>query len=768
MDISLILSSILIFALLSLLICPKAPKACKYVLGIVPLGAFFYLCSLIPIINHNSIVTEAIEWIPTLGINISFYIDGLSLLFALLITGIGFFVVLFAGSYMEGNRHLDRFYFWLFLFMGSMLGIVVSNNLFTLFVFWELTSLTSYFLIGFNHEHEKSRSAALQALLVTATGGLAMLAGFILLASVSGTTTVSELLAKGDIVRHSHLYTPILLLVLVGAFTKSAQVPFHFWLPNAMVAPTPVSAYLHSATMVKAGIFLLARMSPTLGGTPLWTVTVTLGTITMVTGACIALGQSDMKKILAYTTVSALGTLTLLIGLGTNLAIKAAIVYLIAHALYKGAFFMVVGNITHGTGIRSIDGLGGLYKRMPITLVTAILAGLSMAGIPPALSFIGKELLFETSLAQSLFIQYIPAASVLSFIIVFILAFTLVIKPFFTKAPAYPNEPHEGNWPLWIGAFILGISGLVFGFYPEAIEKWVVNSAIYSVRQIHISSDLALWHGYTMPFYLTIVTFTLGYLGFLNYSRVASWIHYFQFLRQAGPDKNYHRLLSGFIRIASWQTRKVQNGYLRYYIMTILGTIAVVLLYPLLTYSINVDWNRLREILPHEWALAVIILGGALLAIVSKSRLTSIIGLGVVGYGVSLVYLLFGAVDLAITQILVETLTVILFVFAFYNLPRFDHFAQRRSVIRHSFFAILTGCIVTLLVLITVDQYWHEPISTYFADYSLVLGYGQNVVNVILVDFRSLDTLGESIVLAIAALGIFAMTRLHIKNKNQP
>jgi len=228
MDISLILSSILIFALLSLLICPKAPKACKYVLGIVPLGAFFYLCSLIPIINHNSIVTEAIEWIPTLGINISFYIDGLSLLFALLITGIGFFVVLFAGSYMEGNRHLDRFYFWLFLFMGSMLGIVVSNNLFTLFVFWELTSLTSYFLIGFNHEHEKSRSAALQALLVTATGGLAMLAGFSLLASVSGTTTVSELLAKGDIVRHSHLYTPILLLVLVGAFTKSAQVPFHF------------------------------------------------------------------------------------------------------------------------------------------------------------------------------------------------------------------------------------------------------------------------------------------------------------------------------------------------------------------------------------------------------------------------------------------------------------------------------------------------------------------------------------------------------------
>jgi len=355
-------------------------------IALVPLALVACFASLVGPIAAGEVFTFSYAWVPSLGINLSFYIDGLSLLFALLISGIGVFIVIYAGGYLVGHPLLSRFYVYVLLFMFSMLGMVIAGNLITLFVFWELTSLSSYWLIGFDHERAEARAAALQALLVTSGGGLALLTGLLLLRLSGGSLELATLLGQGNIVRSHALYLPIVLLILVGAFTKSAQFPFHFWLPNAMEAPTPVSAYLHSATMVKAGVYLLARLNPTLGGTEVWQVAVTAtGAATMLIGAYLAVHQTDLKRILAYSTVSALGTLILLICVGTESAIKAAVVFLFAHALYKGALFLVAGALDHETGSRSVTQLGGLRRLMPVTALAAGLAALSMAGLPPFL-----------------------------------------------------------------------------------------------------------------------------------------------------------------------------------------------------------------------------------------------------------------------------------------------------------------------------------------------------------------------------------------------
>ncbi|MFB3140368.1 MAG: proton-conducting transporter membrane subunit, partial [Candidatus Acidiferrales bacterium] len=366
-----------------------------WVLALFPLALTVYFAGQAGRVAAGEVLAVSIDWVPSLGIALSFYLDGLSLLFALLISGIGALVVVYAGGYLAGHAHLGRFYAFLLMFLASMLGLVLANNVITLFVFWELTSVSSYLLIGFEHEREAARQAALQALLVTGLGGLALLAGLLLLGQAGGSMELSELLTRGEAIQAHPFYAPILLLILAGAFTKSAQFPFHFWLPSAMEAPTPVSAYLHSATMVKAGIYLLARFNPVLGGTELWFYIVTAaGAATMLVGAYLAFQQSDLKRILAYSTMSALGMMVLLLGLGTELAVKAAIVSILVHALYKGALFLVAGAVEHETGTRDVDRLGGLRRAMPITAAAAALAALSMAGLPPLFGFIGKEMVY--------------------------------------------------------------------------------------------------------------------------------------------------------------------------------------------------------------------------------------------------------------------------------------------------------------------------------------------------------------------------------------
>ena len=430
----------------------------------------------------GDVVRVAWAWVPSLGISLSFLIDGLSLTFGLLITGIGALVMLYSSKYLEGHGHFGRFHLYLVLFMLSMLGLVLADNLLTLFVFWELTTITSYLLIGFDHAEKKARRSALQALLLTGTGGLALLAGFILIGNVAGTFELSEIRAQGNVLIDSALYLPILILVLAGTFTKSAQFPLHFWLPNAMAAPTPVSAYLHSATMVKAGIYLMARMHPNLGGTEVWMWTLTVfGAVTAVFASFMAVKQTDLKQALAYTTLMALGTLTLFLGSDTGYAITAAMTFLIVHSFYKAALFLIVGIIDHGTGTREADILGGLARAMPVTAAAAAVAALSMAGFPPFLGFIGKELKYAGALGSR------PSPSSSRRRCCWRMRSCSRWRGSWRSGRSggrgnrRPVTPHEGPWRMLAGPVLLAVAGALFGLAPGLLAATLVNPGVAAI-----------------------------------------------------------------------------------------------------------------------------------------------------------------------------------------------------------------------------------------------------------------------------------------------
>ncbi len=443
-------------------------------------------------------------WAPSLGLSLSFNLDGLGLLFALLITLIGALVVLYASEYLHDHPQAGRFYAALFAFMGAMLGVALSDNVLTLFVFWELTGFTSFLLIGFEHERDDARRAALQALLVTGAGGLALLAAGVLLVDVSGTTSLSAMAgSRASIVSNPH-YAAIAALTLLAAFTKSAQVPFHFWLPNAMAAPTPVSAYLHSATMVKAGVYLLARMTPILGATALWTTAVTAaGAATMAVGAYRAVQETDLKRILAYSTLSALGVLTMLLGVGTPEAIAAALVYLVAHACYKGALFLVAGAIDHETGTRDIRGLSGLRRTMPMTALAGGAAALSMAGIPLTLGFVGKDGAYEALLHGGGWSGWLLGALVLASIMLGLAGLLAGVLPFFGKPRS--GAVHEPPWRLRLPPLVLAICGVAAGLAPWILDRPLSAAAAAVLHEPHEVS-LAIWHGWSPALLLSMAT----------------------------------------------------------------------------------------------------------------------------------------------------------------------------------------------------------------------------------------------------------------------
>ena len=438
------------------------------VIALLPLGLTLYFAGFIGRVVAGENLTFSSRWVPSLSINFTFYVDGLSLLFALLISGIGTLIILYASSYLEGHTQLGRLYAYLLGFMASMLGLVLADNIITLFIFWELTSISSYLLIGFDHRRAAARQAATQALLITGTGGLALLAGLILLGQVGGGWELSALLNQGEVVHQSPLYGLILGLILLGAFTKSAQFPFHFWLPGAMEAPTPVSAYLHSATMVKAGIYLLARLYPLLGHSESWQTYVTaFGLITMLAGAILALFKTDLKQVLAYSTISALGTLVMLLGISTHEAIEAAMVFLVVHSLYKGALFMVAGAIDHETGTRDVQRLGGLRQVMPIITLGAGLSALSMAGIPLFMGFVGKELIYEAGLHAETYAAFLTAASVAANIAMVAVAGIVGYSVFFGPKTETPKHGHEAPLRLWLGPIILATLGTTLRAIPK-------------------------------------------------------------------------------------------------------------------------------------------------------------------------------------------------------------------------------------------------------------------------------------------------------------
>ena len=744
-----------------------------WALALLPAALLLYFISFLPTVAGGDTARFAIPWIDSLGVSLSFYVDGLSLLFALLISGIGTFIVVYAGGYLKGDPQLGRFYIYLLSFMSAMLGLVLADNIITLFVFWELTSVTSFLLIGYNHTAGRSRRAAMQALVVTGGGGLALLAGLLLMGAVGQTWELSQLNMLGPALKENALYEAMVVLVLLGAFSKSAQVPLHFWLPNAMEAPTPVSAYLHSSTMVKAGVYLVARMSPALGGTDLWLwALVGFGAATMLTGAILALRQTDLKLVLAYTTVAGLGTLVMLIGLGTEIAFKAAAVYLITHALYKGALFMCAGAIDHETGTRNPLLLGGLFRLMPISFAAALLAGLSMAGIVPFIGFIAKEIMYEATLhLGAVGGAVVTAAAVGGNALTIVAAGVVVLRPFFGAEGHTPKHPHEAPPSLYLGPIVLAGLSLLAGVLHPVTSGLFVAPMMTSLAGSGLSdshaADLYLWHGVTTPLILSVITVALGVAGYLFWDRlreaVAAWLRFVGW----GPDQGYDQAVAGLEALAFAQIRRQQTGYLRRYLHVTFIVFAATVLGVLifgggLPSRFAMPSIRFTEIL----ALALM-LGGALTATFVHSRVAAIAAVGVVGYAVALVFVMFSAPDLAFTQFMVETLTVVILVMVLMRVPLESGTLSPGRVLRRD--AVIAGAVglsVTLMLLAAVQGDLDMRLSEYFIANSVPVAHGHNIVNVILVDFRALDTLGEIFVVTLAGLSTLAVVRLG-RNRRQ-
>ncbi len=751
-----------IFSLIIPFIYRYTKQLTGWIVAIYTFSLMLYFGSFIGAVSSGEVINVHHSWIPSLNISFSFLLDGLSLLFSILITGVGALVFAYANSYLPDNKEKPRFYLYILIFMSSMLGLVLSENLLTMFVFWELTSISSYLLIGFYHEREASRKSALQALLITAGGGLALLAGILIIGEVSGTYGINELLGQSEILRSSPLYLTILILVLIGAFTKSAQFPFHFWLPGAMEAPAPVSAYLHSATMVTAGVYLLARLNPFLGGTDEWHYNITItGAVTMLIGAIISLYQSDLKRMLAYSTVSALGTMMLLLGLDTVLSIKAAMVFLLVHSLYKGSLFLVAGSIDHETGIRNVNSIGGLFKAMPLTAIAACLAALSMAGLPPLFGFIAKELVYEAKLQTPDIGTAIAIIGILSNILLVAVAGILSIQLFFGSRKETPKKPHEAPISMLLGPIVLSICGLIIGLFPDSLAKPLLSAAVSAVRAEQTTIKLALWHGINPILILSLVTILGGVILYLVRERIKKILGHIPI--NLSSDYVYNLSLTGLNKLARAQTKVIQSGYLSYYVMIVIITV-IGLVGGTFFYKSSNPFNFTSpQIAVYEIMVVLAIILGTAISIFSSSRLTAIVGLGVVGFGITIIFILFGAPDLAITQFAIETLTVILFVLVIYKLPKFLPLSVDSVKYRDAVVSILFGGLITVLLLNVTSEPMVSDLKTYFGDNSLSLGKGLNVVNVILVDFRALDTLGEAIVLAIAAIGIYSLLKLRME-----
>lgn len=733
------------------------------VLAICPAAVALCFAGMMQTVATSGPVSASLPWAKSLGLSLSFYADGLSLVFSTLISGIGSLIVLFASRYFDGDPRRGRFLATLFAFMGSMLGVVLADNLFLLFVFWELTGFTSFLLIGFDNERRESRASAVQAFVVTGTGGMGLLAAAVLLEIVTGSHDISVLMSGDPAVRSAPAYPWIALLILLAAFTKSAQTPFHFWLPNAMAAPTPVSAYLHSATMVKAGLYLVARTTPLLGGTALWTaVVVTTGAVTMGVGAWRAIAETDLKRVLAYSTVSALGLLMMLLGLGTEHAIAAAFVYLVAHACYKGALFLIAGTLEHETGTRNVLELGGLRSAMPATALAGLLAALSMAGVPLFAGFVGKELTYEALLRQNppwsllLLTAAVGASALLG-----AAGLMAGLSPFAGKL-RIAKPPHPVHVALVIPPLTLAGAGLIAGFYP-AILDGTIGLATRSVARTAASVHLALWHGFTVVLLLSMLTL-LAAAGLYTYrDRVRTWI----WPRSLGFERLYTGGLHVLNALSARSLPALQDASLRSYVLVLILT-ATALITGVLAWTGLPAVHRVSEIHPAEAAVALMTIAGAISAVRARATMTAVLSLGVTGYGVALTFLFFGAPDLAMTQFSVETLTAIIFTLVFYHFRRFRSLSKRTIRIRDLSIAILFGGSVAGVLFFVGATTTPVGLKTYFAENSVLMAHGRNIVNVILVDFRALDTMGEITVLASAALGVRALLQIGRHDERKP
>ena len=738
-----------------------------WVLALGPIAMFGWFLMQAGLVLNGDVLQTTFRWVPRFDIALALRLDGLSLLFAFLITGLGALMIIYSGDYLQGYATVGRFQAYMLLFMTAMLGVVLADDLITLFVFWELTSISSYLLIGFYHKDERSRYGALKALLITGGGGLALLAGLVLLGQVGGTYAITEMLELGPALREHALYLPILLLVLLGAFTKSAQAPFHIWLPDAMQAPAPTSAYLHSATMVKAGIYLLARFHPALGGTELWiTLVGGVGLITMLLGAYLAFTQNDLKALLSYSTISSLGWLVALLGLGTGLALKAAMVGILAHALYKAALFLIVGTIEHETGSRDLRELGGLRHALPVTTPSALLALISLAGLPPLLGFIAKETLFEAALESPAALPVWLVTGVAVIVAVLGIAYSLLVARgvFFGPPRQTPKSAHEPPWPMLLAPGIMVVFSLLLALPPILDQTAALAGAAASQSLgLPYEATLYLWHGITTPLLLTVGAVIAGVLLYVVRRPVRSWHEAW------GSRLRLSALYDGGLvllnDVAIKLTARLQTGVLRHYLMIILGTLLVLVGYGLITGRGTI-WipGRLGEIPLYEAALAALMVVSIVAVALTPSRIGAFAALGGVGFFMTLFFIFYSGPDLALTQLLIETLIVILLLLVFYFLPRF--FEERSSRLarwRDIGIAAGVGILVTGLTLMAIAEQARTPlsqVSEFFLRESVPSAHGANVVNVILVDFRALDTLGEITVLVIAMVGVHGFLKM--------
>ena len=706
------------------------------------------------------------QWLPELGLNLTFRLDGLGLLFALLILIIGLLVILYASYYLSADDPMPRFYAFLLLFMSAMLGIVLSENLLLMMVFWELTSLSSFFLIGYWKHRSDARQGARMALTITGAGGLALLGGVLLIGHIVGSFELSTVLASGEQIKNHPLYPTALVLILLGAFTKSAQFPFHFWLPHAMAAPTPVSAYLHSATMVKAGLFLLARFYPALAGTDLWFFLVSgAGLTTLLLAAYLALLQHDLKGLLAYSTLSHLGLITLLFGLGTPLGEVAGVFHIINHAIFKASLFMAAGIIDHETGSRDMRRLNGLFKYMPRTAILAMVAAASMAGVPLFNGFLSKEMFFGEAVHYAMLgggYWLMPVAVTIAGVFSVAYSLRFVHDVFFNGEPVgLPRQPHEPPRWMRIPVEVLVVLCLLVGIMPALTVGPLLNVAVASILGPEPLPEysLSIWHGVNLALIMSIIA--LG-VGVLVYSARRFIFHLHESATAPLPladGKHYFdALLTRLLIAADWLTSKLENGSLQRYLALLIGSAVVAVIWPLLVVDSFASTRPLGLIDFVTLSGAFLMSLAALAAVfLHRQRLTALILVSVVGLFVALAFVRFSAPDLALTQLSVEVVTIVLLLLALYYLPQQSpRESTGRQRWRDLWLAGLAG-------LATASLTWgvlirpYDSISGYFLENSKPGGGGTNAVNVILVDFRGFDTLGEITVLGVAALGIVAL-----------
>ena len=724
---------------------------------------------------HGAVSQMSWAWLPELNINVSLYVDGLGLIFCLLIACVGTVVLGYSNYYLSSDENLGRFHVLMLLFMASMLGIVLSDNLILLFLFWEATTFTSFMLVGYWDTENESRYCASKALYITVFGGLAMLGGFVLLYVVTGTFEFSDLLEHASDIKEHSYYWVITVLILLGAFTKSAQFPFQNWLPTAMVAPTPVSAYLHSAAMVKAGIFLMLRMFPVLGGTSLWIYLVTtVGIITMCYGAYHGVRQFDIKKLLAYSTVSQLGLIVALIGMSTPLALFAAVFHVFNHSLFKGALFLLAGVIDHLTGTRVMNKLGGLARAAPVLALLTGCAALSMAGLPPFNGFLSKELFLHAATdlesGSGVFNYFVIIFAVGGSVLTVVYSMRIFHGIFLGPKPESLGPLHKIPFGMIAFVAVPTVFVVIVGIYSQPFVRGLIEPASLMLvpnqyESIHyVAEKVSLWHGVTLPLILSVCIVTTGFLiyGTLRYR--------LRVIREAPAtvsdiiyDRIYYPIM---IHGLSKVYLVVQSGYLRHYVMgvsiVLIGLVGYTVIAKELWQVLTFDQSYEME--PYEIGLVLLLCLATVVTACARDRLSAVIAFGVVGGLVTGVWIIYSAPDLALTQLLIEAMSLVLFVLVFvHGLPFSKVSFALSKKMRDIVLSACVGGVVTLLMWIVTFSALFPSISPYFLMESIAQAGGHNVVNVIIVDFRGFDTLGEITVVAVAAIALFSVHKLSKK-----